>query len=154
MRAILWGSSGLALLAFMAANAAAQSISTDDVVAACVPPGADDAPATRAQLRAVVACANAHAARQLNTQTPIRVDEVTSLQSVVAMDTLLVYNNQVNLDAGDIPAEARRRLEQNTRDYVCRSNEMRQTIANGGSYGYVWLDRSGALIHQTRIETC
>jgi hypothetical protein len=31
---------------------------------------------------------------------------------------------------------------------------MRQTIANGGSYGYVWIDRSAALIHQTRIEVC
>jgi len=154
MRAILLGSFGLASLAFAAASGAAQSVSTDDVVAACVPPGADDAPATRAQLRAVVACANAHAARQLNAQTPIRVDEITSLQSIVAMDTLLIYNNQVNVDARDIPAEAKFRLEQNTRDYVCRSPEMRQTIVNGGSYGYVWIDRSGALIHQARIEAC
>ena len=104
--------------------------------------------------RALVVCANRHIARQLNAQTPLRVDDVTTLQSVVAMDAVLLYNQSVEVDVQDVTSGDRTRMEATIRSNVCSLSEMRLTISFGGTYAYIWSDRSGRLIHRVRIDRC
>ena len=133
--------------------ALAQEIDEGAVGAAC---GAleREAMAGRARLVDVVACANREAARQLNPQLPMRVDGMTTVESIAANGPELVYYVRLNVDAGAIGGEMRRNLADNTRNNVCGASDMRQTIGNGGRYRYVWSDRAGRSIHETLIDRC
>jgi hypothetical protein len=143
----------VALAAAMAAPVWAQDVDNEAVVAVCVPGG--DRPIESAEdARRIVACANREAARQMNAQTPIRVDELTTLTGVEASGTHLVYVSRIDLDAATLDSGAPARMEQSTRAYVCQQEDMRNTMSLGGSYGYRWTDRSGQKIHEIRIDRC
>ena len=133
------------------------SIDTPALVTACLTPEDARRPLasfTSEEKRAFVACANREAARQVNPQLPKRVDDLTTLTSITPEDATVIYNYTVDLDAGQINAEALRQLEQATRANVCRQGNMVQTMAMGGSYAYVWNDRAGRPIHRMRIDAC
>lgn len=102
----------------------------------------------------VVACANAESARQLNAQMPMRVDEVTTVESVAAFGPEFVYNVRVEVDAAGVTAAMRDNLSAGTRNYVCNAADMRQTIGNGGRYRYRWADRAGRPVNEILIDRC
>lgn len=143
----------LIALGLAASPAAAQTVDEAAVEAAC---GAleREAAAGRARLVEVVACANREAARQLNPQLPLRVDEITTIVSVAAVGAEFAYNVRVNVDADSVTEAMRRALGDNTRAFVCNASDMRTTIGNGGSYRYSWSDRSGRPLHELLIARC
>jgi hypothetical protein len=153
----------VSLVATLLAAAAAQQlpkVSPDDqqrVVEECVAPADRDramSDLTPQARRALIACAQASTARTLNARMPIRVDEITTVESVAVEGATLVYHNRLDIDLAQVPADARSRIERSTRDYVCAQADMVQTIGHGGAYGYVWRDRSGALIHRMTVSAC
>ena len=113
-----------------------------------------EAIAGRAAMVDVVACANAESARQLNAQMPMRVDEVTTVESVAAVGAEFVYYVRVDVDAATITGAIRDNLSAGTRNYVCNAADMRRTIGNGGSYRYRWSDRSGRAVNEVLIDRC
>jgi hypothetical protein len=113
-----------------------------------------EAVAGRAAMVDVVACANAESARQLNAQMPMRVDEVTTVESVAAFGAEFVYNVRVEVDAAAVTGQMRDQLSAGTRNYVCNAADMRRTIGNGGSYRYRWADRSGRTVNEVLIDRC
>ena len=148
---------GFSFCGFGAAGASGQSVDTEATAAACVPPGELARPMaelTESQRRALIACANATAARQLNSQMPMRVDDITILESVEAVGTTVVYNQRANVDARNVTPAIKASIDQSVRANVCGSEDMRSTISYGGAYTYVWIDRSGNFIHRLHITGC
>ena len=141
-----------------AVGAAVQpSVDTDAAVAACATPEERQramASLPDARRLALLACLNRYAAEQINAQTPMRVDEMTTLVSVATVGTTVIYNQRVDADARDITPAMKASIEQAVRARACASEDMRNTISYGGVYAYNWVDRSGAFIHSFHIERC
>jgi hypothetical protein len=109
---------------------------------------------TPQQRTALIACAQDVTARTLRAQLPLRIDEITTLEEIEVDGATLIYHNRLNLDAADLQDTARPAIEQATRAHVCGQANMVQTIGFGGAYGYVWVDRTGNLVHRMTISTC
>lgn len=130
---------------------------SEKIAAECVAPADYDRPMdsfTPDEREAMIACAMRRSAALLNAQMPHRVDEITTLESVDAAGTMVIYNNRVDIDAGAVRAEHRAALEQATRQHVCQQADMVQTISFGGSYRYIWRDTRGALVHDLIVNRC
>ena len=113
-----------------------------------------EANAGRAAMVDVVACANAESARQLNAQMPMRVDEITTVESVAAFGPEFVYNVRLDVDSAAVTGQMRDQMSAGTRSYVCNAADMRRTIGNGGSYRYRWADRAGRTVNEVLIDRC
>lgn len=142
-----------------AAGAQPENVRTDSaaVVRACIPAGQENrqlSDLSPAERTAMMSCAQREAARQLNAQTPIRVDELSSVTAVSAEGTQLTYHMQVQVDAAAVTAAQRDGVAQATRNNVCGLEQMRRTMTNGGSYRYVWTDQAGTEITRTVIAGC
>ena len=145
------------------AQAAAQNplnipMPTSEEIMACVPVAYRQAGSMEevppAQRLAIVACSQALVSRHINAGAPYVIDAITTLQSTSASAARLQYNYRVDVDAGQVTADNRANIERSTRANVCANADMVRTMVNGGSYRYVWTDRSGRLIHQILIERC
>lgn len=142
-----------------AAGAQPANVQTDtaELVRRCVPAGLESrqmSELSAAQREAMMSCAQGEAARQLNAQTPIRVDELTAVTAISAEGTQLTYHMQVQVNAADVTDAQRTAVAQSTRANVCGLEQMRRTMSNGGSYRYIWTDRAGAEIARTVIASC
>ena len=151
----------LALTAAAAAgqgpSAQAPKVDTSGVAAACVRPGQEQRPMmdmTPSERLALVACANRYAAQQINTQTPMRVDEITTLERVETSGATVIYHQRVEVDGANVTSAMMQQLDQSVRGHVCASEQMRNTISYGGAYRYMWTDRSGAFLHRLDITGC
>lgn len=154
---------GMAIAAGLAAPASAfaqpAGLRSDPqgVVKACLPPEqrqlAMSALSPAARL-ALMTCFQREAARQLNAQLPYRVDGATVLRSVATDGAQLTYLNDVDIDAAQVTAGQREEVIQSTRANACGQEGMRATMSHGGSYRYIWFDRSGAELMRTTIERC
>ncbi len=109
---------------------------------------------TAAHRVAIVSCAQALSARQINSRTPIVIDPMTTLMGVSASGPLLEYRYRVNVDVSSVNDAAKAAIEQSTRSGVCGNADMRHTMSNGGSYRYSWTDQAGRAIHQMTVESC
>lgn len=130
---------------------------TARIAAQCVEPGLGERPMaelTPGQIQAIVACAMRNASVALNRQLPLRIDEITILESTTVDGTTLSYNGRIDLGAGEIVADAPQRLERASRTYVCSQADMVQTMSFGGAYAYSWVDREGAPVHRFVISGC
>ena len=151
-----------ALLLSMPALAAAQraqapQIDTSGVAAACVRPGQEQRPIMdmpASERLALVACANRYAAQQINAQTPMRVDEITTLERVETSGATVIYHQRVAVDGANVTTAMKQNLDQSVRGHVCGSEQMRNTISYGGAYRYMWTDRSGTFLHRLDITSC
>ena len=141
----------------LAAGQQAPQVDTSGVGAACVRPGEEQRPMasmSRTERLALVACANRYAAEQINAQTPMRVDEYTTLESVQVEGATVIYNQRVTVDRRNVTATVKQQLDQTVRANVCASEQMRNTISYGGAYRYVWTDSSGNFLHRLDITGC
>jgi len=148
-------------LAAIAGAGAAQpaNVRTDsaELVRRCVPAGMESramSELSAAQRQTMMSCAQGEAARQLNAQTPIQVDELSAVRSVTAEGAQLTYHMQVQVNLADVTDAQRAGVVQSTRGNVCGLEQMRRTMAMGGSYRYIWTDRTGAEIARTVIAGC
>jgi hypothetical protein len=140
-----------------AAGGGGLRVDSQALVQACLDPADVNRPLSTfsdEEKRAMVVCANREAARQANAQLPMRVDDVTTVTSITADGLTVVYNVRLDLDAANLPAGARARLEANARANACARQDMRQTMGMGGAYAYVWSDRAGRPILRFRIDGC
>jgi hypothetical protein len=138
-------------------EAAPSNALAEQIVAACVAPADREraleelGPAAR---EALLACSQARAADALRERLPMQVDEVTTMESIAVEGTMLVYTSRIALDRSDLREDAAQILDQSTRTNVCSQEDMAATLSYGGAYAYVWLDRSGNLIHRAEIRSC
>lgn len=140
-----------------ATGAGGLRIDSQALVRACLDPADANRPESSfsaEEKRAMVTCVNREAARQASAQLPLRVDEVTTITSIVADGTTVIYNIRVDTDAASMPAVARERIETAARASACSRADMRQTMGMGGAYTYVWSDRAGRTFLQFRIDGC
>ena len=148
------------MMAGIGAAAAAQpavNVDGDSITRICLTPSQrqrameDFAAAER---MTIMTCLQREAARQLNTQLPRQLDEITVLHLVTSEGARLTYFAKLAVDAAKISADQRATLIQNTRNFVCSKADMRQTISYGGAYGYVWIDSNDVEIARTVVEGC
>ena len=140
-----------------ATGAGGLRVDSQALVRACLDPADVNRPESSfsaEEKRAMVTCVNREAARQANAQLPLRVDEVTTITSIVADGTAVIYNIRVDTDAASVPAVTRERIETAARASACARADMRQTMAMGGAYTYVWSDRAGREYLRFRIDGC
>ena len=148
------GLAAMLVVGGLASAAAAQPQMDNDALQAACGGIEREWQAGRVGIVDVVACANAESARQLNAQMPMRVDEITTVESVAAFGPEFVYNVRVEVDAAGVTAAMRDNLSAGTRNYVCNAADMRQTIGNGGRYRYRWADRAGRPVNEILIDRC
>lgn len=132
-------------------------LDTEALTRACIDPADASRPLsdfTPEQLHEMVGCANRQAAAQIRPRLPMRIDNVTTLETVTAADTAVNYTYRIDLDAGNVSPDVRGQLEQTIRASVCAQANMRQTMTLGGTYNYTWLDRSGEIIDRLEIDRC
>ena len=131
-----------------------------DVVSAtntCISPEDQQRPITAIsaeQRRAVVACLNAVAVRQIEGQLPRQIDSATRLDRITAEGVLLTYHYTITQPRNQLPPNAAELLSQMAQRNVCAQQAMRQTLMLGGAYAYRWVDTSGAEIQRVRIDAC
>jgi hypothetical protein len=102
----------------------------------------------------LIACANRQVVRIMTPRLPIQVDAMTSLTAVVASGPLLTYHSRVAVDASQVTAAQMEQVHRAARANACGQPSMRQTLAMGGSYAYVWTDRNGRSLPPLRIDSC
>ncbi|TFI56634.1 hypothetical protein E2493_19170 [Sphingomonas parva] len=108
----------------------------------------------RAAIAAKLSCFTREAAKRFNTQLPQKVDEVTVLERVSAEGTRLTYHYTVDLLVADLPAGTSEAMQTGVRANVCKADDMRATMALGGSYRYVWIDRNRKPITEAVVSGC
>lgn len=123
----------------------------------CLPQAGPARPAdgfSPAARTAMLTCLARESARVIGSQLPLRVDEITTLRSVVADGPELTYLNDVEVDAAGLTGEQSAALIETTRAYVCGQPLMRAAVSAGSSYRYIWFDRTGAEFNRMTIERC
>src|SRR3954468_18988393 len=101
----------------------------------------------------ITACAQRLAADAINAQQATRHDPRMTLKADVEGSTLR-YNYRLALDARQVPEPRRAEMERMIRADQCADAGARVVLANGGSYRFIWKDRSGAVIRDVLIDRC
>lgn len=145
------------LFAWAAAAASQPAIDVQAAVGRCITPAerrmrTQDVPPARR--RAALVCMIREVAGQINAQAPTRLNDVTTLQSVTAADTVVTYTYRMDLPASQFPPAHVARVEATLRQDTCATQQSRAIITLGGTLAYLWLDPSGRRIHSFRIDRC
>ena len=158
VRRLILGSALALTLSFLAEGAATQKVDVDGVAAACIRPGERDrsiSSLTEQRRLEFLACAVRYGAEYMNSQMmPMRVDDITMLESVEAQGGTTIYHQRFSVGAREITPAIKAELDEAVRANVCGSEQMRRTISWGGAFAYVWVDRSGAFVHRLDIRDC
>lgn len=85
---------------------------------------------------------------------PMKADALTTVTAVELTHLTLTYRNTVDVLLKDVPAGALDVLKTSVRASVCAAPPMQQTTELGGSYRYIWLDRTGAKIGELLVADC
>lgn len=100
----------------------------------------------------VVEEALASAALQFRKQLPMRVDEITVLQSVASAGTLLVYNYSIELKKSEIDHyKFMKKMKNQLTHNVCGQKDMVFTLKHGGEYRYTYMGSDGITIGSVDI---
>jgi hypothetical protein len=132
-------------------------VDTERLSRDCLRPGDANRPIaafSEAERLELIACANREVVRIMTPRMPLRVDALTTLTSVVSSGPLLTYTARVDIDASQLSPAQIEQLHQGTRTNACSQPSMRQTIAMGGAYAYVWVDRNGRSLPPLTISSC
>ena len=101
---------------------------------------------------AVIEEAMAAAAKQMRPQLPMKVDEITTLQSVMSSGRLLIYNYTIELKKAEIDHAAfMSQMKNNLRTNVCEQKSMAEAIKYGGEYMYSYIGADGIRIGEFKI---
>lgn len=103
---------------------------------------------------AKISCINSRVAAQINPQLPARIDPVTMLTHVDSAGTTLTYIYRAEVDRSRLPPAAIEQVKTAARNNACTNPQMRQMLSYGGVYAYRWLDRTGRLLGELRIDGC
>jgi hypothetical protein len=96
--------------------------------------------------------AQAVAAKQIRKQLPMKIDEITTLQSVASMNSLLIYNYSIDLKKSEIDSTVfLPRMKKNLKSNVCGQKAMAKVIKYGGRYMYSYVGVDGILIGDFKI---
>jgi hypothetical protein len=93
------------------------------------------------------------AAKELRKQLPMKVDSVTTLQSVLSFKETIIYSYIINIDfdqidSSDFISKISKRVIHN----VCSTREMKQMIHLGGIYRYSYMSKDGFKLGELSVE--
>lgn len=92
---------------------------------------------------AELAAGLAAAAREINAQVPVELDEMTTLVSANASGADLTYTNRISVDAVEVDANFEELQRDVLKELVCGNEDMMVTINHGGSFTYEYIDPNG-----------
>jgi hypothetical protein len=96
--------------------------------------------------------AQAAAAKQLRKQLPMKVDKITTLESVASAGSLLIYNHTIDLIGSGIDrATFISMMKNNLKTNVCGQKSMAEAIKHGGRYMYSYMGADGIVIGSIEI---
>jgi hypothetical protein len=100
----------------------------------------------------IVALAQAAAANLMSKQLPVRIDDVTTVQSVVSVDKTIIYRYSVALNFNDIDRDAMmKKVRTTTTHNVCNQEKMVSAMKYGGSYRYIYVAEDGRMIGDIKL---
>ena len=99
-----------------------------------------------------VEAAQAYAAEEMRKQLPMRIDEVTTLQSVLSMGKSLIYNYRIELIKDDINNNFLQKQTGLLRQNVCGQKAMAKVIKLGRSYRYLYMSKDGLSLGSIEIS--
>ena len=86
---------------------------------------------------------------------PKRLDDLTVVTSVQAIDNRLIYTTQVDMVKGNIdPSSLLSFMKEQDQKSVCKTSEFAQDIRDGGIVEYRYVDTSGVNIGKISIDRC
>jgi hypothetical protein len=100
----------------------------------------------------IVALAQAAAVKLMRNQLPVRIDDVTTVQSVVNVDKTIIYRYSVALKFDDIDRDAMmKKVRTTTTHNVCNQEKMVSAMKYGGSYRYIYVAEDGRMIGDIKL---
>jgi len=109
---------------------------------------------TKAEQVRRLSCFTREAAVRFNRTLPNKVDAATTLDRVSADGTTLTYHYTVNLLRSELRPGALDAFKPTVKSKVCAAADMNMIISVGGSYRYVWADRTGQPIGDLLVDRC
>lgn len=93
-------------------------------------------------------------ATEMNSQTPVQLDEDTRMMSVIALQKTITFNMRlVNYKASQVdPSRVAQAAKENLNHTVCRSKATRDLIDLGVQYVYLYSGNDGKLVTRVVID--
>jgi hypothetical protein len=89
----------------------------------------------------------------LRNQLPIKVDEITTLQSVSTVGKTLQYHFKLEAIKDDIDvADFHKMWTTNLKTEVCQNESMRYVVEQGGQYKYIYTGSDGVVIDEITMD--
>jgi hypothetical protein len=93
------------------------------------------------------------AAKELRKQLPLKVDSVTTLQSVLSFKKTIIYSYIIDIDFDQIDSsDFIREVSKHVIYNACSTKEMKEMIYLGGSYRYSYMSKDGFKIGELSVE--
>lgn len=93
-------------------------------------------------------------AKEINSQTPIKLDEYTKLTSVIALQKTITFNYFLyRTSSKDVnPQELNKIAMENLNHSACQSEATKNLIDLGGEYVYIYFGNDGKQITRASIK--
>ena len=106
------------------------------------------------QRRATVSCYLREISKRLNWKLPSRSDYSTILERTNVVGTMLTYSFRADVYLSEIKPGAMAEWKPIVREEICADSVMKESITRGGTYRYLWRDRSGKYIDALIVRHC
>ena len=95
----------------------------------------------------------AAAAADLEKQTPIKVDDIATIISVVSADKSITYSERLNVNSKDFDLVlSKNSYKDQLVKMTCSLPKTLRLISAGASYNYIYSDIDGAFMFQITID--
>lgn len=93
-------------------------------------------------------------AREMNSQTPVQLDEDTRMMSVIALQKTITFNMRLtNFKSSQLdPAAIARSAKENLNNTVCKSKATRNLIDMGVQYVYLYSGNDAKLVTRVVVD--
>ena len=115
-------------------------------------PPRNNAPSSFPVPKAVIDPRTAYGVAELQKKLPIKVDQGTTLTSVVYADSVLTFTYTLDATVDKIDVDQYLQLKANVRDKTCKQEEAMSFFNGGGTQRFSWYDRNGKPIGKLELD--
>ena len=109
----------------------------------------------KGKLEGTIEKAQEQAAQTLSKQLPIKIDDITTLYSVVAAENALIYNYRMDVKKENIDIVAfHNGMTKQLNNNVCGNKKMKWSIGKGARYKYLYTGQNGLFIDEITVDKC